>query len=445
MCPLPQQGLCIAQVESGSIAEQLDIEPGDIILAINEQPVNDILDYRFGLADDVVQITIQKSDLQIWELEIEKDPEDDLGVSFAGEGLEPIKKCRNNCIFCFVAQMPPDMRPTLYVRDDDYRHSFLYGNFITLTNLTLAEKQRIVKQRLSPLYVSVHTTDPELRAWMMRQTRAAYIMDDLKYFTQNGITVHTQAVLCPGINDGQHLERTVSDLLSLWPGVASLAVVPVGLTAHRQNLPAIKGYTPGQASQVLDIVHDWRVKAEARCDYPFVFASDEFYLLAGQPIPGTEYYADFPQVENGVGLTRLFFDEWEEVKLHLPSVLSAPLRVTLVTGKLGRRVLAPLVEHLNKVANLQIEICAVENKFFGPSVTVAGLLTGGDIISALQRQRPGDLVLIPSVALKTGEDVFLDNMSLAQLQARLQKHVYKAGSPREIISAITKSTGESDE
>lgn len=442
---MPEQGLCVAQVESGSIAEELDIAPGDIVVTINGQPVQDILDYRFAMADDLVQVTIQKPDGQLWELEIEKDPGDDLGLSFTGEGLQPIKKCRNNCIFCFVAQMPPGMRPTLYVRDDDYRHSFLYGNFITLTNLSVAEKQRIVRQRLSPLYVSVHTTDPELRAQMMRQPAAARIMGDLVYLTAGGITIHTQVVLCPDINDGPHLERTVSDLLSLWPGVASLAVVPVGLTACRQNLPEILRYTPAQATRVLEAVRRWRDRALQTHGYPFIFASDEFYLLAGQPIPDTAYYADFPQIENGVGLTRLFYDAWEEATPELPAALPKPRRVTLVTGRLGEKVLIPVVHRLNQIANLQVDICAVENRFFGSSVTVAGLLTGRDIVNALQKRTLGDLVLVPAVALKSDEDVFLDNMKLAELQSRLPARIRKASTPGEIVAVIKELKGESNE
>lgn len=427
--------LVVKSVSPGSIAEELGIKPGDVILRINEQEVMDIIDYRFLIADEEVNILLQKPDGHRWLLEIEKDWDEELGLTFQHGGLGKTIRCQNRCIFCFVDQMPPKMRKSLYVKDDDYRLSFTQGNFITLTNASERDLERIARMRLSPLYVSVHTTNPELRARMMGNRRAAKIMEQLKYLAGAGIEIHAQVVLCPGINDGRELEKTVADLTGLWPSVRSLALVPVGLTCYRENLYPLRSFTGPEARQVIEKVHCWQDECVRRYGYPLVFASDEFYLLAGENIPPASRYGGFPQTENGVGLVRLFLDQWKEEKAKLPSSIPAGRNVLLVTGKLAEPVLEPAARRLNEIKNLTVNLVAVENKFFGYSVTVAGLLTASDIMEQVKATEETDAVIIPSVALRADMPVFLDNPTLDDLSRKLGVPVKTAGNPKELIQA----------
>ncbi len=440
---MENSGLTVTAVSAGSIASETGVEPGDSIIAVNGQPVKDIIDYRFLTADENILVRLCKTDGEEWELEIEKDFDEDIGLDFGAESLGRTRRCSNSCIFCFVEQMPPAMRESLYVKDDDYRLSFLQGNFVTLTNTGDADLHRIVSQRLSPLYVSVHTTIPELRVKMMGNPGAGKILDTIRQLVRAGIEIHAQAVLCPGVNDGEELKRTVTDLSSLWPGVRSLALVPVGLTKYREGLFSLKTFTREQSVHVIRAIEGWQNACMETYGYPLVFASDEFYLLAGLPVPPVERYADFPQIENGVGLVRLFMDNFTELEPLLPENLTSPLHITLVTGKLAESILKPLVDRLNKIGNLKVELACVENNFFGKTVTVAGLLTAGDVAAKLKKdwrnRRNGDLpdiVIIPRVMLRTGEDVFLDNMKVFELQEVLGVQVKVAGEPAELLKII---------
>ncbi|OAT86408.1 DUF512 domain-containing protein [Desulfotomaculum copahuensis] len=429
---MAENGLAVSAVAPGGIAAELGVAPGDRVTEINGRPVNDIIDYRFLTGDEEITVTLVKPGGEEWLLEIEKDFDEGLGLEFAGGGLGATRRCQNRCLFCFVDQMPPGLRDTLYVKDDDFRLSFLQGNFITLTNLRSGELERIVRQRLSPLYISVHTTNPALREKMMRHPAAGKIMAQLRFLAENGIAVHTQVVLCPGLNDGAELDRTFAGLRALWPAVRSIALVPVGLTGHRRGLFALRTFTPPEAAAVLNRVRRWQEDCLARCGDPLVYASDEFYLTAGEPVPPVESYGEFPQTENGVGLTRLFLDEWAQAAKELPAALPDERVVSVATGMLGEKVLAPAVADLNRISGLQVRLHAVPNRLLGPTVTVAGLLSGGDLLKELSGRPTGRLLIIPDVMLRHDGRVFLDDLTVDDLSRRLGLPVAVAGGPREL-------------
>jgi len=433
-------GLKIGSVTGGSIAKEVGLEKGDTILSLNGHPVTDILDYYFYTRDSLVNIDILKQSGEHWDLEIEKETDQELGVDLECTGLESITRCANKCIFCFVDQMPGGLRDSLYVKDDDYRLSFMQGSFITLTNMSDQDFKRIARLRLSPLYVSVHASNPELRVKILGNPRAGDVYKRLQYLAEKGIEIHTQAVICPGVNDGDELDRTVADMVSLWPGVRSLAVVPVGLTAQREGLSSIRSFTQQEALLIINKVKGWQDCCNKSFGYPFVFAGDEFYFLANTRIPHMERYADFPQTENGVGLTRLFKDEWIRAKRKLPAEMPRPLRISLVTGLLGKKVLDPVADRLNRISNLEVKVVAVKNKFFGESVTVAGLLTGRDILRAREELKDS-LVILPATVLRKDRCVMLDDMTAEELSADLGVPVRTAEGPRELVNILKESNG----
>ncbi|WP_407650040.1 DUF512 domain-containing protein [Desulfofundulus luciae] len=435
------QGLVIERVAPGSIAAELGMEPGDRLVAVNGLPVEDILDYRFLTCEEELTLTLIKANGEEWLYDVEKDYDDDLGVDFAGGGLEPIRRCQNRCLFCFVDQMPRGLRPTLYIKDDDYRLSFTQGNFITLTNLRERDLERIIRLRLSPLYISVHTTSPALREKMLGHPRAGKIMEQLHRLARGGIEMHTQVVLCPGINDGVELERTVRDLVNLWPAVRSVAIVPVGLTRYREGLFPLRPFTREEAARVVEQVQTWQDHCLERCAHAVVFAGDEFYLLAERKVPPALRYDDFPQTENGVGLVRLFLDEWEKISRSLPRALPSPRRVTVATGVLAEGVLAPVAARLNEINNLAVELAVIPNRLFGPQVTVAGLVSGKDIVAALQCRNPGQTLILPAVMLRRPEQVFLDGMTVPELSSRLDRPVIVVDGPAELVEACLEREG----
>lgn len=404
-------GAVVAGVLPGSLGEALGLERGDRILAIDGRPPADYVDYRFQCAGDEISVLVRKADGRELLFSVQKDYDADLGVMFASDLFDGLRRCRNACLFCFLHQMPEGLRPSLYVPDDDYRLSFLHGNFITLTNLGEADLERIIAQRLSPLYVSVHATNPELRVKLMRNRRAGRIMDQLRRLAAAGIEIHAQLVLCPGINDGAELDRSVGDLAALHPSVRSIAAVPVGLTRYRAGLPALRPFTAEEAARVIDQVEGWQRRLRRQLGSRLVHAADEFYVLAGRPVPPAAVYEGFPQLENGVGLVRTFQDGFRrELRRRRSAVRRA--RVTVITG----RSAAPLLSRLAAeaaAAGVAARVVAVANEFFGPHVTVAGLLTGSDIartLAALRDQgwQPGEEVLLPGAAVRPEEGDFLD-------------------------------------
>ena len=413
----------IGNVIPGSIADEVGIEKGDEILTINGQHPKDLIDYRFLCADEEIEVEVRKENGEVWVCEIQKEYDEDLGVGFAQDTFDGIRSCANKCIFCFVDQMPQELRKSLYVKDDDYRLSFLHGNFITLTNLKQEDMKRILRMRLSPLYVSVHCTNPKLRETMLGTRSAGMIMEQLTTLVNAGIELHTQIVLCPGVNDGQELKRSIDELASLRPHVLSIAIVPVGITRYRENLRELRKFSESEAAAlILEITRNQKNFLK-KYGSPLVYLADEFYVLAEKEFPAVEFYGGFPQLENGVGLVRLFYESFAQENQGLPCSLAQNIKVAIVTGVSGEYVLRPVCRRLNEIDNLYVELVGVANEFFGPLVTVAGLLTGGDVLHALKERDSFDLILLPSVMCKRDEPVFLDGMTVARLENELKTPV----------------------
>lgn len=412
-------GAKIQGIVADSIAAELELAPGDLLLAVNGAPLLDYLDFLFLSADAELTLEIQKASGEILELEFEKEVDEPLGLLFETAVFDGIHACSNHCLFCFVHQFPAGQRSTLYVQDDDYRLSFLDGCYITLTNLTEADWQRIERMRLSPLYVSVHATDPLIRQRLLGSKAAGAIMDELRRLKAAGISVHTQAVVCPGINDGAVLERTVADLAGLWPEVASLAIVPVGLTGHRDRLYRLRPYSASEAATVLDSIADYQKKYYAELGTRFVFAADEWYILAGRALPEEAEYEDYLQLDNGVGLIRWFQEEFKLFFQEQQTELARlKLNAVIITGKSAAEMWQDLLKLVaTQTPDLNLRVLPVENTFLGSTVTVTGLLVGQDLAAAIQADSATDdpLYLIPEITLKHGETLFLDGLDLAGL------------------------------
>lgn len=414
--------LTVSSVAPGSIGEEVGVESGDRVLRINNTTVADIIDYYFLTCEQFLQMEIRKPSGEIWRVEIENKDYENLGLAFVEDLPGGLRKCANKCIFCFIDQLPTGMRDTLYIKDDDYRHSFLYGNYISLTNLSRGDWERIIRMRLSPLYVSVHTTNPRLRAKMLHNQGAGNIMQQLEELAESGITVHVQVVVCPGINDGLELDRTLRDLESLWPSVSSVAVVPVGITKYR---PLDFPFFPVDRFSALDIIHRVEKMQEEfheTLGSNFVFAADELYLKADQTVPPADYYEDFSQLENGIGLVRLFLDDLDSLLEEIPTGAVPKGKYLIITGISAAPVLEEAVSRLEKVLKgIHVEVLGVENRFFGPMVTVTGLLTGRDISHTLaeyaSEMGAEDIKpILSSVTLKAGEDIFLDGYSIEDVE-----------------------------
>jgi len=430
-------GLIVDRVMPGSIAEELEIEPGDRLLSVNAHPLRDVIDYNYFGSDDLLILELQKADGELWELEVEREEGESLGITFQAPAPA---RCGNNCVFCFVHQLPKGLRSPLYVKDEDYRLSFLYGNYVTLANIGRKDLERIKAQRLSPLYISVHATEPVLRESLLGKSGILPILEVMEELAQARITMHTQIVLCPGLNDGEAFAQTVEDLALMHPWVSSLAVVPVGLTSHRRKLPALAPLTQDFAAS---FVGQWGAKAQelaGRLGEPFLFLADEFYIKGQIPFPALETYGDLPQLENGVGMIPLFLSEAEQVLKEAERLGEA--RITVVTGESPYRYLAEFLEHLSQVTGASIIPLAVKNRLFGDTVTVTGLVCGRDIIAALHGVELGDLVLVPDVMLKEGEGVFLDDLTLEDLERELGTSVTVVEStPFGIYDAVVEQLG----
>jgi putative radical SAM enzyme (TIGR03279 family) len=420
----------IVHILPGGTAEGLGLQAGDVLDSLNGKEVHDVIDYRFLIADERIIVAFHSRDGRARKLIIEKDPDDNLGLEFP-----PIRitRCHNRCIFCFVDQMPSGCRKSLYIKDDDFRASFLHGNYITLGALSEHDWERIFRERLSPLYISVHTTDHVLRSFMLGNKRAPDILASLKRLARGGIRMHTQIVLCPGINDGDHLQKTLDDLSDLFPAVASIAVVPVGLTSYREKLFSLRSFTRSEARSVIEYIARLGSRLKRKIGTRLVFASDEFFIKAGEPFPPLSFYEELPQIENGVGMVSEFLRD--AARTRIPKK-SAPINLTLVTGVSFGSILKRSLERLKTVDGPRIKLVIAQNCFFGPSVTVAGLLTGQDILRALKGMRLGDLVVIPSSSLKEDEDLFLDNTRLVQLEQALSVKVRKADTFSELVTML---------
>ncbi|MEW6601921.1 MAG: DUF512 domain-containing protein [Nitrospirota bacterium] len=400
----------ISNITEGSIAHETGLEKGDILLTLNGCPVRDVIDYMFYSRDDVLEIEIQRGK-KTHSFRTRKKEGVPLGIELKSFRT---KSCRNNCVFCFVNQLPKNMRKTLYLKDDDYRMSFLFGNYITLTNLSTDDRKRIIEQKLSPLYISVHTTNDDVRRKMLGNPKAPAILKELQDFTSNKIRLHVQIVLCPGLNDGEELSTTIKDLQKFYPYVASIAVVPVGLTRYRKG--SVRPVEKNDALKVIEEVKKVRQRCKRRHGDPVVHLADEFYIKADMPFPPVKDYGDLPQIENGVGLVPVF--QHCAKKLKMPKKIE-PVKAAVITGASFFPYLEEFAKKLNAVEGLSLDVFKVENTFFGPSVTVTGLLTGKDILKTIVGKTKADCLLVPNVTLREGSDVFLDNVTLKDIEESL--------------------------
>lgn len=421
------KGGIISAIHQGSLAEELELVPGDKIISINEQELTDIIDLSFALADEEIEMLIEHENGEQEIIAFEKDIDEELGAEFESAVFGKIRQCANNCYFCFVDQVAPNMRDSLYIKDDDYRLSFLYGNFVTMTNMGPRDLERIHRLHLSPLYISVHTTNPKLRGEMLRTKRGELIMEQLAKLNEADVEYHTQVVLCPGLNDGAELDRTIQDIISMQPYAKTLGIVPVGLTKFRENCYPLKTFDAQGAKKVIEQVRHWQEKMRKQIGKNFIYLSDEFYLLAGEPLPKAEEYDGFPQLDNGIGLTRNFIEQWKETEIN-PNNYQKLLNLDIICGKSAGKVIKNLVDELN-IDNLNANVLALENGFFGHEVTVTGLLTGQDIIKNLKQNKANrDGIIIPSCALREGEDIFLDDYTLEDIKKAFPDEEVKVAS-----------------
>ena len=427
----------VKNVEAGSIAEELGIEPGDRLLAIDGQEIEDIFDYQFYEESEELLLLIEKADGEQWELEIEKDADESLGISF-GEGLmDEYRSCRNRCIFCFIDQMPPGMRDTLYFKDDDSRLSFLQGNYITLTNMSDRDVERIVRYRLEPINISFHTTNPELRCRMLHNRFAGDALKKVDILYQGGIEMNGQIVLCRGVNDGEELERTIRDLTKYLPLLKSVSVVPVGLTRFREGLYPLEPFTREEAREVLRVIHRWQKKIYEEYGIHFIHAGDEWYLLAEEEVPEEERYDGYLQLENGVGMLRLLFNEFEEGMERLGDGDRSG-EISAATGKLAYPYISRMADRIQeRYPGVKVHVYCIRNDFFGERITVSGLITGQDIIAQLKGKELGSRLLLPCNMLKADEDVFLDDITVKEVSDALQVPVdIVKSSGQDLIDAI---------
>jgi putative radical SAM enzyme (TIGR03279 family) len=450
MSELSTRPALITKVIPDSICAEMGFEPGDSIVAVNGQKPRDLIDYQFLCADEFIELEVLDAKGKTHKLEIEKEYDEDLGVEFETALFDGLIQCNNRCPFCFIDQQPPGKRETLYLKDDDYRLSFLYGSYLTLTNLTQKEWDRIEQMRLSPLYVSVHATEPEVRIRLLKNLRAGKILEQIKWFQERRLQIHAQVVVCPGINDGEHLERTLLDLAKFHtgniPAVASVAVVPVGLTRFRPAEDELIAVTAEKAREVIEQVQKIQVllskgkggpkakkqKSKSRC----IWLADEWFLIAGLDLPSAGDYEDYPQIGNGVGSIRQFIQQFETAFEKLQPMQVEPERkLVWVVGNAVEKAFEPIVQQLNQIPGLSVNMAALCSRYWGQSITVTGLLTGQDLLEALQGRDLGNGILLPSVMLKQGEPRFLDDMTVEQLASLLKTRILPVSGVEELISA----------
>ena len=441
------QGYLVCRVTAGSPAAAAGITAGARLLRMDNRAIKDIIHYKIMEADEQVTLLLRDPNGRLRRLTISKESNTPLGLQFEPPTMAPVMRCHNRCLFCFVNQNPRGVRPSLYLKDDDYRLSFLYSNFITLNNLDEADLRRIIRLQLSPLYISVHATDPQVRRRLFRTARADRGLRYLRALTAAGIRVHLQLVLCPGYNTGAVLKKTIADLYRLGPAVLSIALVPVGLTAHRPpGAPPLRRLTPAEAEALVKMVRRYQqIFLHARGSR-LIYLADEIYNLAGKPFPRAEAYEGFPQLENGVGLARQFLDELDALpRPPLTGPLPRPYRATLVTGREAAPLLRRLIGRFNAVPNLHLELAVAENSFFGPPVTVTGLLAGSDLLAALSGKDLGEALFISRVLFKEGSGLFLDDMTVEQLEEALKVPVRAVSGPVELAGCLAEAACQGSE
>jgi len=428
------KGGIVAIVSEGSLAEEIGIRSGDEILSVDGHVLRDVIDYQYYAAEDDLEIVVCRQENTLC-FSLRREYGEDLGIEFTAPVFNGMRRCANHCEFCFVDQMPPGLRRSLYVKDDDLRYSFLYGNFITLSNLTDSDWARLEQQRLSPLYVSVHATDVALRRRLLRNPSAPDIVPQLIRLGELGIKVHAQIVVCPGLNDGDVLEQTVNDLLGLWPMIGSIAIVPVGLTRYHKG--KIRTLTREEACRLIER-YGADQSAGYRCSYGvgLVYLSDEVYFLAGEPVPAAHEYDSYPQMENGVGLTRLFLDEWDEVRTEIPGGRVVCESVAIVTGTLFAPLMAQIAGEMERISGTGISVHPIVNRFFGPMVTVAGLLTGQDVAHAFRGKSRPDLLLLPRAMFDSAGRRTLDDWDQERIAEEVGTTIVVAETVREMQAAV---------
>jgi putative radical SAM enzyme (TIGR03279 family) len=429
----------ITGVLPDSIAAEIGFAAGDAIVAINGTRPRDLIDYQFLCADEVLELEVLDEKGKTHHIEIEKDYDEDLGLEFETALFDNLIQCNNRCPFCFIDQQPPGKRESLYFKDDDYRLSFLYGSYLTLTNLPEREWQRIEKMRLSPLYVSVHATEPEVRIRLLKNPRAGQILQQLKWFQERRLQIHAQVVVCPGINDGKHLEQTLRDLASFStgevPAVASVAVVPVGLTRFRLEKDELIPVTEEKAIEVISQVRSLQKEFSKKYGSNVAWLADEWFLIAGEELPSEVEYSDYPQIDNGVGSIRLFIKQFTTAAAELlPPKISKPRKLTWVVGNAVEKAFQPILQQLNAVENLEVNMRALKSDYWGQSISVTGLLTGHDLLLNLQGQDLGEGILLPKVMLKHGELIFLDDMSIEEVARKLNTKILPVAGVEDLIN-----------
>ena len=430
----------ITSVEAHSFAEKAGILSGDILISINDNEIRDVLDYRFYLTERSVKLSLLR-DGALYEVKMKKGEYEDIGLEFETPLMDEKHSCKNGCIFCFIDQNPKGLRESLYFKDDDSRLSFIHGNYVTLTNMTQNDVDRIIKMRMSPINISVHTTNPELRVKMMKNKRSGEVLKYLNDFANAGLSMCAQIVLCKGINDGEELLRSMSDLANLYPSVSSVAIVPAGLTKFREGLYPLTDFTPDEASEVIDMINKVGDEHKEKYGTRLFYAADEFYLKSSREIPDSDYYEDYPQLENGVGMIRSFSDEFESAVMLASDdrdCVGRERTVSLVTGAASYDMIKSEVSSLTNICpGITVNIYEIINNFFGTSITVSGLLTGKDIYEQLQDKPLGDELLIPGNCLRAGEEVFLCGMTVEELSEKLGVPVRSTGSDGyELAEAI---------
>lgn len=415
----------ISKVYKGSIAEELGVEVGDLLISINDQPIHDIIEYRFLLSDEYLEVEIKKINGQIYIYEIEKDYDEDLGIEFTNPIIDQAKSCRNKCVFCFIDQLPKGMRETLYFKDDDSRLSFLQGNFVTLTNMSEDDINNIIKYRISPINISVHTTNPELRRTMIKNKFAGKLYSIMERLAKAQIQMNCQIVLCPGYNDKEELTRTISDLEKLYPYVNSTAIVPVGITKHRSHLPNLEIFNEKTAGETIDQIHKLQNMYLEKIGTRFAFLSDEFYIIANRKLLEYDEYEGFIQFENGVGMISKLEREIQDYLKELPTEkINKCKKLSIATGHSAYEFIKDMAkEIMDKCPNIDINVYKIINNFFGETITVSGLITATDIIDQLKDKDLGETLYIPRSMLKADEDIFLDNITLDELSDTMKIEV----------------------
>ena len=427
----------IKEVEEGSIAWELELEPGDELLSINGKTIEDVFDYHYLVNDEYIVLLVKKADGEEWELEVEKEYEEDLGIVFENGLMDEYRSCSNHCIFCFIDQMPPGMRETLYFKDDDSRLSFLQGNYVTLTNMKDHDIDRIIEYHLAPINISFHTTNPRLRCEMLRNRFAGDIFPKVDRLYKAGIEMNGQIVLCRGINDGAELEKSIQDLAGYLPYLKSVSVVPVGLSRFRDGLYPLEAFDAESAGEVIDLIESWQKKLYEKYGLHFIHASDEWYLLAGRELPEAERYDGYLQLENGVGMLRLLEEQVKEA-LEQREGDDRTVSLSFATGKLAYPVIARYMEKIRgKFPNIRFRGYEIRNEFFGEQITASGLLTGQDLAGQLKDKNLGEMLLLPCNLLRSGENVFLDDMTVEDLEKELKIPVKIVGEEgTDLVAAV---------